>query len=80
MATPTKSTLNSKLPGVDKIAFCTSAGKDMCLKLYTGENGKFSMKVGYRQLSKAYPFQIQYRVRSRYTQANAKKKGADWTA
>ena len=25
----TKSTLNSKLPGVSKIAFCSSAGKDM---------------------------------------------------
>ena len=80
MATATKSTLNAKLPNVDKISFCTAAGKNMCEKLYTGENGKFSMKVGFRQKSKAYPFQIQYRVRSRYTQANAKKKGANWTA
>lgn len=76
----TKSTLNTKLPKVSKIAFCTSAGKDMCTTLYTAENGKFSIKVGFKQNTKTYPFQIQYRYRNRWTAANAKKKGADWSA
>ena len=71
--------LNSKLPGVSKIAFCSSAGKDMYRTIYTGENGKFSTKVGFRQSSFTYPFQVQYRTRSRYTKANAKVKGASWT-
>ncbi|MGN0037976.1 MAG: hypothetical protein ACI36Y_02420, partial [Coriobacteriales bacterium] len=75
----TKSTLNSKLPGVSKIAFCSSAGKDMYRTVFTGENGKFSAKVGFRQSATTYPFQIQYRSRSRYTRANAKVKGATWT-
>ena len=79
MATATTSKLNSKLPTVSKIAFCTSAGKSMSYKLYTGQNGKFSRMVGFKQNSKIYPFQIQYRQRSRYTQANAKIKGAIWT-
>ncbi len=76
----TKSTLNTKLPKVSKIAFCTSAGKNMCTTLYTAENGKYSIKVGFKQNTKMYPFQIQYRYRNRWTAANAKKKGADWSA
>lgn len=79
MATATTSKLNSKLPTVSKIAFCTSAGKGMATKIYTLENGKFSIKVGFKQNSKTYPYQIQYRQRSRYTSANAKIKGANWT-
>lgn len=75
----TKTKLNSKLPTVSKIAFCTSAGKDMRHTIRTGENGKFTRKVGFKQTSKTYPFQIQYRQRSRYTDANAKVKGAQWT-
>lgn len=79
MATPTKTTLNSKLPVVSKIAFCSSAGKGMATKIFTGENGKFTKKVGFKQNSKTYPFQIQYRQRSRYTDANSKRVGAQWT-
>ena len=79
MATATKTTLNSKLPVVSKIAFCTSAGAGMATKIYTGENGKFTRYVGFKQNSKTYPFQIQYRQRSRYTSANARIKGAQWT-
>lgn len=75
----TKSTLNSKLPGVSKIAFCSSAGKDMYRTIFTGENGKFSTKVGFRQSATTFPYQVQYRSRSRYTKANAKVKGATWT-
>lgn len=75
----TKTKLNSKLPTVSKIAFCSSAGKDMRHTIRTGENGKFSVKVGFKQTSKTYPFQIQYRQRSRYTNANTKIKGAAWT-
>ncbi len=77
MATATKSKLNSKLPTVSKIAFCTSAGKGMGTKLWTGENGKFSRMVGFHQGKRTYPFQIQYTTRSRYTKANAKVKGAE---
>lgn len=80
MATATTSKLNSKLPTVSKIAFCTSAGKDMGTKIWTGENGKFSRKVGFHQGSRTYPFQIQYCTHSRYTSENEKKKGARWTA
>lgn len=72
----TKTTKNSKLPVVSKIAFCISAGKSMATKIYTGENGKFSRMVGFKQNAKTYPFQVQYRQRSRYTAANAKIKGA----
>ena len=74
-----KSTLNAMMPQVTKIAFCTSAGKNMATKIYTAENGKFTRKVGFKQTSKIYPFQIQYRHRSRYTWANAKIKGANYT-
>ena len=77
--TATVTKLNSKLPVVSKIAFCTAAGKDMATKIYTGENGKFTRKVGFKQNSKTYPFQIQYRQRSRYTNANAQSAGAQWT-
>lgn len=79
MATATVTTLNSKLPTVSKIAFCTAAGKGMSTKLYTGQNGKFTRKVGFKQSGYIYPYQIQYRQRSRYTAANAKIKGATWT-
>jgi len=79
MATPTFSRRNAKLPTVSKIAFCTAAGKNMSKVLYTGSNGKFTRKVGFKQSSTAYPYQIQYRQRSRYTVANAKIKGASWT-
>ena len=80
MATATKSKLNSKLPGVAKIAFCTAAGKNMSYKLFTGENGRFSRKVGFQQKSKKYPYQIQYRTRSRYALvSNGPNKGASWT-
>lgn len=79
MATATVTKLNSKLPTVSKIAFCTTAGKGMSTKLYTGQNGKFTRKVGFKQNSKTYPFQIQFRQRSRYTLANAKIKGASFT-
>jgi hypothetical protein len=33
--TATKTTLNSKLPVVSKIVFCSEAGKGMSLKLFT---------------------------------------------
>lgn len=79
MATATVTRLNSKLPTVTKIAFCTSAGKYMSTTLYTAQNGKFTRKVGFKQNSTTYPFQIQYRNRSRYTPAYAKRKGASWT-
>ena len=80
MATVTTSTLNKKLSKVSNIRFCTSAGKNMCTKIYTGENGRFTIKVGFKQNSTVNPFQVQYRQHSRYTAANAKKKGADWTS
>lgn len=73
---PTTSTLNTKLPVMQKIAFCFSAGKDMATGIYAGSNGVFSCKVGFKQTKKSYPFQIQYRQRSRYTDANAKVVGA----
>lgn len=80
MAAPTKSTLNSKLPKVSKIAFCTSAGKGMATKIYTGENGKFTRMVGFKQESKTYPYQIQFRSHSRYTKEYERIRGAAWTA
>lgn len=79
MATATKTTLNSKLPGVSKIAFCTGPGTGMSTSISTGESGAFTRKVGFKQASTSYPFQIQYRQRSRYTAANAKVKGATYT-
>lgn len=79
MATATKSSLNKKLPVMDKIAFCSSAGVDMATKIFTGENGVFSCKVGFKQTNKSYPFQVQYRQRSRYTEENAQIVGASFT-
>ena len=78
MARATKSTLNKKLPVMDKIAFCSSAGKDMATKIFAGSNGVFACKVGFKQVKKTYPFQIQYRQRSRYTTTNAQTVGADY--
>lgn len=73
------STLNKKLGQVSNVSFCTAAGVNRCEKLYTGENGRFSIKVGFKQGSTVNPFQVQYRQRSRWTAANEKKKGAAWT-
>ena len=78
MAKATQSTLNKKLPVMQKIAFCSSAGVDMATKIFAGSNGVFNCKVGFKQTSKSYPFQIQYRQRSRYTDANAKVMGASY--
>lgn len=47
----------------------------------TGNSDKFSVDLGFKQPSnKKDPYQVQYRSHSRYTLANAKKKGATWTA
>lgn len=73
------STLNKNLGQVSNISFCTAAGVNRATVLYTGENGRFSIKVGFKQGSTVNPFQVQYRQRSRWTAANAKKKGANWT-
>ena len=78
MATATVTKLNSKLPTVSKIAFCTSAGVNMCTELFAGDNGQFSRLVGFKQNKKTYPYQVQYRQRSRYTPSNEKVTGALW--
>ena len=76
MAKATQSTLNKKLPVMDKIAFCSSAGTDMATKIFAGSNGVFTCKVGFKQTKKNYPFQVQYRQRSRYKTANTQVMGA----
>lgn len=78
----TKSTVNTKLPKVSKVAFYSNVSKGTSFtKGYTAENGKFSATVGMRQpTSKAYSYQVQYRWCYRYTLAQEKAKGATWTA
>lgn len=61
-----KSKLNSKLPKVTDIRFCTSAGKNLCKGISTGENSKFSIAVNFKQPSSRTSYtsyQIQYRSR-----------------
>lgn len=46
----------------------------------TGNSDKYYAKIGFKQpKNPVNPYQIQYRVHSRYTPAQAKKKGAEWT-
>jgi len=76
-----KSTINTKLPRVSKVAFYSDISKGTSFtKGYTAETGKFTAKVGMRQpTSKAYCYQVQYRWCYRYTLAQEKAKGATWT-
>lgn len=64
------------------IAFKRSArfsGKSLT-KISVGESGKFSLHVGIKQPSKkVYPYQVQFREKSKYASASTKKKGAGWT-
>lgn len=78
MATATVTKLNSKLPTVSKIAFCTSAGVNMATSLFADDTGQFSRLVGFKQNKTTYPYQIQYRQRSRYNPQNEKATGALW--
>lgn len=64
------------------IAFKRSArfsGKSLT-KISVGESGKFSLHVGIKQPSKkVYPYQVQFREKSKYASASTQKKGAGWT-
>lgn len=73
------STLNKKLARMGKPVFCTSAGKNMCTKIFTKEGGGYSISFCFKQTSKTNPFQIQYRYKHRYTTAKQKEKGAKYT-
>jgi hypothetical protein len=72
----TKSTLNKNLPVVTKISWCTEPGVNMSTSITTGELHDIVRKWCFKQTSKAYPYQIQFRHRSRYTLENEKIKGA----
>jgi len=76
------STLNKKLPVIQKakFCFCKKAGVEMKNKIFIGHNGKFSYKVGFKVADKAYKHQVQYRAKSLYNLDNVAKKGAGWTA
>lgn len=74
----TKSTLNKSLPKASTIRFCTGLGKGMSIRLGTGESGKVGYYVGFKQPSKrTYGWQVQRRYRYMYSEAAAKKKGAE---
>lgn len=76
-----KSKLNSKLPKIADIRFCTTAGKNLCTGISTGENSKFSIAVNFKQPAKrtAYTsYQIQYRQRNMYEQGQA-TSWSDWS-
>lgn len=71
----------SSMPRPSLVRMCTAAGVNMTKKLYTAANGRFSTKVCMKQpTSRAYGYQVQYRVQCRYTLANETAKGATWTA
>lgn len=72
--------VSSSMPRVSDILLCTAAGKNMTKKIYTAPNGRFTIKIGMKQTSRAYGYQVQYRHSSRYTKANEAKKSAKWTA
>lgn len=74
-----KSTINKKLARMGKPVFCTSAGKNMCKKIFTKEGGAYTISFCFKQTSKTNPFQIQYRYKHRYTAAKEKEKGAKYT-
>lgn len=78
----TKSTVNTKLPKVSKVAFYSNISKGTSFtKGFTDEAGKFAVTVGMRQpSSKAYGYQVQKRLHYRYTPAKAKAAGANWSA
>ena len=77
-----KSTINTKLPKVSKIAFYSNISKGTSFtKGFTDEAGKFAVTVGMRQpSSKAYGYQVQKRHHYRYTATRSKKVGANWSA
>ena len=75
----TKSKLNSKMPKVSNITIGSKVTKRGTVA-YTGENGKLgTCYVYFKQNRTTYPFQIEYRTRSRYNEVNEKVKGAKWT-
>ena len=71
------SSLNTNLPKIDNLHFCSSAGQNMSLKI--GVKGGFSRKVGFKQPGLSFPYQIQYRHRSKYTDEIQNSKGAEYT-
>ena len=71
------SLLNTNLPRVDNLHFCSSAGQNMSLKI--GVIGGFTRKVGFKQPGLSFPYQIQYRQRSKYTEEIQNSKGAEYS-
>ena len=75
----TKTKYSSLLPKVSNITIGSSVSKRGTVA-FTGENGKLGTAyVYFKQPGTKYPYQIQYRTRSHYTEENQKKKGAEWT-
>lgn len=67
------------MPKPSNISFGVSVKKRGTVA-YTGENGKLgTCKIYFKQNKTTYPFQMQYRTRSRYNEVNEKKKNAKWT-
>lgn len=79
MAKATKSKLNSKMPSVSRIAFAKAVNSTTEASAIATKSGTWSVKVRYKQGSKKYPFQAQWRSRKFYTTDLAKTKG-DCTA
>ena len=71
------SSLNKNLPRIDNLHFCSSAGQNMSLKI--GVKGGFTRKVGFKQPGLSFPYQIQYRQRSKYTEEIQNSKGAEYS-
>lgn len=78
----TKSTLNNKLPGVSRIRFAAAVNSTTDSTKIKTTTGTWSYKVRFKQSSKKYPYQIQYRTKKFYTAAIAKTKGdsTKWSA
>lgn len=74
-----KSGLYPAFPVVDNICFCEQPGEDMSKKLFTSQNGVFSRRVSFRDRRRVFPYQIQYRQRSRYANYYKRSTGASWT-
>lgn len=76
-----KAKRNGALPKPAAIGFsCDRSFRRLAHTIVSGEDGRFSLYVGIRQPSlRVYPYQVQYRVKSRYAETPGRKKGASWT-
>lgn len=78
----TKSTKNSKLPAVSRVRFAAAVNSTKDSATIATKSGTWTAKVRFKQSSKKYPYQVQYRTKKYYDSETAKTKGdaTKWSA